>query len=237
MLKAALQLFVDSVCRRGLILTTRHAASRIAYFLRDSTPERRRARFGDLDFDLENSVDTTSARQSLLTRLRGLFTASEYQATDPETFRDMMAALPLCFESFTFLELGSGKGRAVLLASEYPFARIVGVELLPELHSIARQNLDRFPRSRQRCSAVELLCGDARDFPFPAEPSVVYLFNPFPEMVLQDVIAGLKASLDESPRPLLIVYYNPLLKHLFERQPWLQPVRITDRWIIYRNQR
>ena len=235
MLKAALQLFVESVKRRGLILTTRHAVSRVAYFVRDSTPERRRARFGDLDFDLENSVDTTSARQSLRTRLRGLLSASEYQATDPETFREMMAALPLTLEAFTFLELGSGKGRAVLLASEYPFARIVGVEVLPELDAIARQNLDRFPRLRQRCSNIELRCGDARDFQFPAEPSVVYLFNPFPELVLQDVIANLKASLPQAPRPLFIVYYNPILRELFDRQPWLQRIQETERWLIYRS--
>jgi len=235
MLKAALKLVGQSLRERGVLRTAKSVASRLIYFVRDSTPERRRARFGDLDFDIENGVDTTSARQNLTTRLRGLLSGSEYQATDPETFRQMMSALPLMFSQFIFLELGSGKGRAVLLASEYPFQRIIGVELLPELHAAARQNLERFPRERRRCSNIELYCMDARQFVFPREASVVYLFNPFPEVVLQEVVRNLRASVKAAPRPVFIVYYNPLLRRIVEQGAWLRALAQTEQWVIYRN--
>src|SRR5512147_1672880 len=83
------------------------------YFLRDSTPERRRARFGDLDFDFDRHVDTTASNLAAGTRLAGAAAGAGYQPTDPALFRQMMDQLPIDFSRFTFLDLGSGKGRAL----------------------------------------------------------------------------------------------------------------------------
>ena len=100
-------------------------------FLRDSTPEQRRRRYGDVEYDWDHRVDTTSATVGWRDRLLGVF-HSAYQPTEPALFHEMLAALNITFEDFTFIDLGSGKGRALLMASDYPFLRIVGVELLPE---------------------------------------------------------------------------------------------------------
>jgi len=134
------------------------------YFLRDSTPARRRQRYGDIQFDFDHNVNTTGAAVGWRTRLRGLLGGSLYQPTDEALFREMMSALPIAYERFTFIDIGSGKGRALLMAAEYPFRRIVGVELLPELHAIARENIAKCADRR-----VELLCTDARDYEFPRE--------------------------------------------------------------------
>ena len=71
------------------------------------------------------------------------------------------------------------------MASEYPFRRIVGVELLPELHQIAQENLARYKSESQKCFALEAVCGDAIDFAFPVEPLVIFLFNPLPERAVR----------------------------------------------------
>ena len=111
-----------------------------------------------------------------------------------------------------------------MLASEYPFRKIVGVELIPELHRAAEQNVARY-RAKGATAAVgpdsdylpqlppiETLRLDAREFVFPATPLVVYLFNPLPEAGLRQVLRNLEESWTRAPRPVWIVYHNPLLE-------------------------
>ena len=93
----------------------------------------------------------------------------------------MMQSLPIDYTQFTFIDLGSGKGRTLLIASDYPFRRIIGVELLGELHRIAQENIRTYQSPTRKCFALEIIRGDAREFTFPAEPSVIYLFNPLTE--------------------------------------------------------
>jgi len=103
------------------------AASRLVgklwSFVLESTPERRRQRYGDMEYDWEHRVNTTSGTVSWRARLLGLF-HSPYQPTEPALFQEMMASLPIEFDQFTFIDLGSGKGRTLLMASEYPFMKI-----------------------------------------------------------------------------------------------------------------
>jgi SAM-dependent methyltransferase len=191
----------------------------IAYeFLRDSLPDRRRQRYGDIEYDWEHRVNTTGAALSWGTRLLGLLN-SIYQPIPPEQFREIMSALSAHlapganFSQFTFIDIGSGKGRALLLATGFRFARIVGVELLPELVAVARENISEF-EGRGVQSTIEVICQDATRFPFPAEPSVVFLFNPLPQAVLRKLLGNLDLSLRRNPRPVYLVYANPI----FERE-------------------
>lgn len=180
-------------------------------FVRESTPERRRQRYGDMDYDWEQRVDTTSGTVGWRIRLLGIF-HSPYQPTDPALFREMMAALPIDFREFTFIDIGSGKGRTLLMASEYPFHKIVGVELIAELHRAAEENVAAYEASWQRAYCIETLSMDAREFVFPETPLVVYLFNPLPQAGLRQVMRNLGQSWERRPRPIWIVYHNPLLE-------------------------
>lgn len=120
-----------------------------------------------------------------------------------------------------FVDYGSGKGRVLIMAAEYPFRRIVGVEISPELHAVARVNLARCA-DRLRCQDIELWTGSAADFPVPTDASVVYLYNPFHGRVLRTVLAGLRASLDAHPRRLRLVYNNPVhFLRIASEYPWL----------------
>ena len=180
-------------------------------FLHDSFPERRRQRFGDIDYDWEFRVDTTSANVGWRARLIGLLN-SPYQPVEPSLFREMMNSLPVDFSQFTFIDIGSGKGRALLLASEYSFKRIVGIELLPELNSIAQENIRKFLAQRARASVIESLCVDAGDYIFPQDALVVFLNNPLPEQGLRRLITNLEHSFQASRRPIFLVYANPVLE-------------------------
>jgi len=89
--------------------------------VRDLTPARRRSRYGDIDFDFEHGVDTTWANIGLRTRLREWISGGQYQPSEPELFHRIISDLPVKPDGLTFIDLGSGKGRTLLMASEYPF--------------------------------------------------------------------------------------------------------------------
>jgi len=236
LLHAARQWWSDLAAREGRTAAARQFLAAVWDFLRDSTPERRRLRYGDADYDWDHRVNTTSAAVSWRDRLLGVF-HSPYQPTEPALFREMLEALQhqshLDFREFTFIDLGSGKGRTLLLASDCPFRRILGVELLPALHQIAQENLKKYNSESQKCFALEAICGDATDFPFPAEPTVLYLFNPFPEWGLKRMLANLEQSLQQNPRPVYLLYHNPLMEHVLGESATLAKRGGTHQYSIY----
>jgi len=223
LIRSALLWWSDTFAREGVIAASRKLVAAMLDFLRDSTPARQRQRYGDVDFDWEHRVNTTSAAVGWRERLLAVF-HSAYQPTEPALFHEMLDALQqharteqftidlreFSFSDFTFIDLGSGKGRALLMASDYPFRRIIGVELLPALHQIAQDNLSKYRSESQRCFALESICSNATEFHFPDEPIVLYLFNPFPESGLRRVLANLEQSLRDHPRTVYVLYHNPL---------------------------
>lgn len=205
-------------------------------FLRDSTPQRRRQLYGDADYDWDHRVNTSSAAVGWRDRLLGIF-HSPYQPTEPALFHEMLSALRaqagIGFRDFVFIDLGSGKGRTLLMASDYPFRHIVGVELLPALHHFAQENLGKYQSASQKCFVLESVCADAASFMFPAEPLVVYLFNPFPETGLRRVLAHLEESLRASPRPLYLLYHNPLREHVLGESVAFEKIGGTHQYSMY----
>ena len=204
----------DTFCARGFFGALGFYIAGFLELLRDLSPTRRKSRYGDIDYDFEHNVDTTWATVSLGTHIREWLCGVQYQASEPELFGEILSSLPVSVDGFTFIDLGSGKGRTLLMASDYPFRRIVGVELLPELHRTARENLSEYKSETQKCFALESICADATEFPFPADPMVLYLFNPFPESGLKRMIANLEQSRCEHPRAVYVLYHNPLLEHV-----------------------
>lgn len=235
-LSAAYRYWADRNSQSGMFTATRNLAAALWEFVRDSTPSRLRSRFGDADYDWDFRVNTTSGAVGWRDRLLGVL-HSPYQPTEPTLFHEMLDAMAnqmkLDFQQFTFVDLGSGKGRTLLMASSYPFRRIVGVELLPSLHEIARHNLDAYQSDAQRCFAIEALCGDATSFPFPDEPLVVYLFNPFPEAGLRRSIANLRRSLAAKPRAVFVLYHNPQLERILANSGFLGKIAGTHQYSVF----
>jgi len=222
--------------RKGRVAATRQLLVALWEFILDSTPERRRQRYGDATFDWDHRVDTTSAAVHWRDRLLGVF-HSPYQPTEADLFHEMIAALRehsrIDFHDFVFIDLGSGKGRALLMASNYPFRRILGVELLPALHLAAQDNISRYRGESQKCFALESICSDATEFSFPPEPTVLFLFNPFPESALRQVIATLESSLAPHPRQVYVLYHHPLLDQVLNENAALRPIGGTHQYSMY----
>jgi SAM-dependent methyltransferase len=210
-------------------------------------PSRRKARFGDLDYDWEHSVDTTRSDVGFRTQLLTGITGRPYFATEPWLFEQIMQALAFSvqqsgvspsvahgtLQDFTFIDLGSGKGRVLLMASEYPFKRIIGVEFMPELHRTAQKNIACYPNDREQCRQIETVCMDAREFQFPDGPLVVYLFNPFPESTFAQVLENLRLSVEQAPRPVYIAYRFTEFENLLAQADWLKKLAGTEQWAVY----
>jgi|SRR5208283_2764439 len=222
--------------REGRVTATLQLVTGLTHFVRDSTPERRRQRYGDAEYDWEHRVNTTSAAVGWRDRLLGVF-HSPYQPTESVLFHEMLEALNreagIDFRDFVFIDLGSGKGRALLMASDFPFRRILGVELLPALNRIAQENLSRYRSETQKCFALESRCSDATRFELPPEPTILYLFNPFPESGLTSVIGNLERSLRAHPRAVYVIYHNPLLARVLGGSSALRKLGGTHQYAIF----
>jgi SAM-dependent methyltransferase len=142
-----------------------------------------------------------------------------YMPAPARSIRSLLASLPIDHADFTFVDLGSGKGRAMLVAAEFAFRRIVGVELSPDLDAVALANIAAFKNPSQKCFALEPLCMDARDFVPPAGPLVAFIFNAFERDTMARVVGNLARSHDASPRPIYLVYFHPHCDDVIAKVP------------------
>ena len=227
----------ESVRYFGWWRSLRELADSLWRALLELLPSRRKAAFGDLDYDWEHSTDTTRSNVGFGTQLLAGLTARPYFATEPWLFEQIMQAIPVNFSQFTFIDLGSGKGRVLLMAADYPFDKIVGVEFMPDLHRVAQKNITNYSSDRQHYRRIETLCIDARDFQFPLGPLVVYLFNPFSEPVFVKVLENLRQSVEQAPRPIYIAYRFTEFEKLLAQVDWLEKISGAEQWAVYRSVR
>jgi SAM-dependent methyltransferase len=171
--------------------------------------------------------------------------ASLYRATRPRTFERIIQTMNIRHEDFVFIDYGSGKGRALFLASEFPFKRIIGIEFSPTLHEVAQKNAQIYRSPTQKCHRIELECVDATAYELPKENTVFYFFDPFQLPVMTAVVENIKKSLKECPRKIFIVYLNPNEWMAVEQSGFLEPFAksaggpietgLESPWVIYTN--
>ena len=188
-------------------------------------------------FDVAYGIRTQvapSLRELYRTARRGGF---EHEPTSPGWFRELLDGLDVDFKQTVFVDYGSGAGRAVLLAAEYPFKEVVGIEVAPSLHAHAEANLRAFPHATRRAGAVRLLCGDAAAYALPSDPAVLYFYNPFGAAVMRRVLAGIEASLAHRPRPITIIlahcYREP--REVVQASPRFRVVSADRGFIVLRS--
>jgi predicted RNA methylase len=169
-------------------------------------------------FDAEHSLETSgliSGRELVSGHAHDLHSTA-YYGIAPSIFKsaiarwaESIAGAELAFEQYTFVDLGAGKGRAILLASEYPFRAAVGVELNAGLAAMAERNARRWKElGRARCE-IRVAKQDATEFVWPPAPLLVFLFNPFGRSVLAKVLQNLTQEADRTGQQVDMLYINP----------------------------
>lgn len=178
-------------------------------------------------FDLLHGTDTGQAANATADGLSvGAIYANGYLGIAPSALVQALSNLPAKLDELTFIDLGCGKGRALLVASGFPFRRIVGVELVPELCTIARANVASRPEWANRITVIE---HDATSVAFPDGPLLLFLYHPFFAPALRRVLANLERQLRRAPRETWVLYAdNPRFTKVMRRFPFLREISETS---------
>jgi SAM-dependent methyltransferase len=135
-----------------------------------------------------------------------------------------------------FVDVGCGKGKALLLAYQAGFRRLLGVELSAELAAVANRNLAHVVAAGA-AAEHEVVAADATTFAFPPEPAVLFLYNPFGERVLDAVLDNLETSLRDHPRRIVVAYVYPQFAGPLAQRSWLRETHRAPRHVIYETAR
>ena len=161
----------------------------------------------------------------------------KYRPIRPSIARKILRDLPITDPvQYTFIDVGSGKGRMLFLAAEYRFREIQGIEFAAELHDSAEANIRSYHSSKQRCSRIRSLLLNASDYSFPDDNLVIYFFNPFGHQVMSDVVQNLETSLGERPRDMLVIMVYPDFAYLLDSSKSFHLLKARRRYRIYRTQ-
>lgn len=177
-------------------------------------------------FDLEFGVRTSGlvAGRHLKTGNRSDRHNTAYFGVAPSILREIIArwrrtkpSAPV--DEFTFIDLGAGMGRAMLLASEYSFRAVIGVELNPALARIGRRNMALWRAAGRALAPMHMLHRDALAYKMPAGPCVVFLFNPFGAPVLRKLVQSWSRTFADREGQLDVLYVNDEHALTIRRQP------------------
>jgi len=202
-----------SIEERGLLGSLYRSVRLPVHLLREyrqslkANPPQVPSRFdNDYGVDTDGDLDGWTYLSDLNIPSSNWIHGNNYAAIEPGRFQAILLSLGLRFEDFVLVDFGSGKGRALLMASEFPFKKVVGIEFAPELHAAAQRNIAKFHPPGRRCEVVESVCMDFLEFALPPDPSVFFLFDPCDECVLAKLMANVSQSLRDRPRALYLVY-------------------------------
>lgn len=160
--------------------------------------------------------------------------ASAYEAIDENTFMMALRNIPIDPSDFYFVDLGSGKGRALFLAAKAGFNNVVGVEFSEDLHLLATKNITAASKSWPNTNRIRAIHGDARSYDPPNAPIILYLYNPFDAEVMSQVVKKWEDSVSAHIHDVWVMYANPVDRDLFERSPCFQYISSTAGFAIFR---
>jgi hypothetical protein len=190
-----------------LALARRHGLRKSASFAAQNVRHMIAHRLA-LRWDRRHGVDTAGSIQLHSLSIVGPNKkfGNECVCTSPRSFDFMMRCLPRDLSDYTFVDIGSGKSRTLLLASQHNFCKIVGVEFARELVDCSKRNIARFKSPRQKCCNFAMIEADATAFAIPDTPLVIFFYNPFSREVFDVVLANILASLEGKTRNCYIIY-------------------------------
>jgi SAM-dependent methyltransferase len=163
-------------------------------------------------WDLAHGVDTCGdvPLQDLHFESEHKTPGLEYQSHHPAIIRAGLQSLQIRYQDFAFVDVGCGKGRVLLVASEFPFKKIIGLEFAPQLAESAKQNVKTFRSGNRKCFDVEAVTADATEYEWAPEPQVLYFYSPFARPVLEKVVRNIELSLEKTPREMLVMFSGVL---------------------------
>lgn len=204
----------------------------LAQKLRRLTPAARAAARRDAAFDAQWGTDTsrevTMSELDFPAELRAA--SHHYQASGAHVLDQTIACAGIDPGGFTFVDLGCGKGRVVLLAAARGFPRVIGVEYSPALVATAETNARAFLIRGGATVTPEFWQGNAAEFVIPAGDVFVYLYNSFGADILAGCLARMEQAKAHDPaRRIMLIYVNPQHAAMITARPgWREGIPGED---------
>lgn len=183
-------------------------------------------------FDQMHGVDTSGLvpAKHLITGHPNDEHVTAYYGVAPSILRALIdrwreTILPHPIGRYTFIDIGAGKGRGLLVASEYHFRKVVGIELNPSMAAVARQNVALWTKAHSedstapRLAPIEVLEQDALDFDLPGIPTLLFLFHPFEAPVLKQLLERIETQFARRSGTLDLIYVNAECAEVLDRHP------------------
>jgi predicted RNA methylase len=191
-----------NICKVGLVTTLRYVIS-------------------DLTFDLKYKIDTINTAQldALKIDSPNKTVGNYYEGTNAYIFQKMISQVRLEPSRVTFVDFGSGKGKAMFMAAERGFRKVIGVEFSIELVETCRKNLEIFKAKSKSKTEFQILHMDASEYEIPPEANLLFFSNPFNEELTRKVIGNILKSYDQTPREVWVVHLHPQGNMAFVRHP------------------
>lgn len=161
----------------------------------------------------------------------------EYQSHHPRVIRAILSALDIERERFTFIDYGCGKGRVLLIAGEFGFRRIIGVEFVPALAETAKRNLTSY-RGRGAGGDATVFTMSAIDYELPPDPSVLFFYSPFTGAMMERVVENIENSFKRAPRELFVLFtgLEIMREKAFGCRPQYKRLRRERYFDVYRHE-
>jgi len=186
---------LESLRKEGVLKTLRTAGRIIA----------------DYTFDWKYGTDTMQRVdvESFDTDSGQKIHAQRYQASMAHPLLNLFRILRLPADG-VFVDLGSGKGRVLLIASRLGFKRVVGIEFCAQLCRQARKNAELFLKKYPSIAPIEVIESDVTCYDFRGDENIFFLYNPFDSVVLERVLSNITRSVQKAPRDIWLIYNNPV---------------------------
>lgn len=192
--------------------------------------------FSDLFFDMKYRVDTINTKMldemeiDSPNKAHGHY----YEGSNAYVFKKVFSHIKIDAPTSCFVDFGSGKGKAMLMAAEMGFRKVIGVEFSGELVEISKRNLEIFKQRTKSKTEFEIIHTDAAEYEIPSEANLLYFANPFDETLIEKVIANILKSLGMSPRETIVVHLFPQGNRAFADHPRFQLEHESKDWFVFR---
>jgi SAM-dependent methyltransferase len=195
-------------------------------------------------FDKERGVETAAEIPLEAVGVSSADAARGNQYYRPLTeaiFRAAIAAIPIDVSKFTFVDIGSGKGKVLFMAADLPFRSVLGIEYAPGLHAVALRNIASYRYKTQQCRNIESVHADALQYELPEGPLVLFTFNALDKTTMGKLLQKLDDDATaQGFRPLFVIYTNVRtvseVGNVFSRLTALRTIRRMRHFVILANE-
>ena len=164
-----------------------------------------------------------------------------YRPLTETVFRAALASVHFDPAKFTFVDIGSGKGKVMFMAADHAFRRIVGIEYAAGLHEVALRNIASYRSKTQICKAIEAVHADVLEYTLPEGPLLLFIFNALAKQTMRGFLEKVDREAARDPkRPIALIYTNVRtvaeIGNVFSALPNLRIIRRERKYVVIANE-